>query len=79
MPGGVHPPIEVIASWPRANFVNPETHSKAYTVIASILGPLALICVVARVWARAYIQKKPGLDDWLILASLVCGLAWFCG
>ncbi|KAF2134719.1 integral membrane protein [Dothidotthia symphoricarpi CBS 119687] len=71
MSGGIHPPPEVVASWPNPNFVSPATHSYATVVLLAVFGPLTLLAVFARIWARAVIQRKSGLDDWVMLASLV--------
>ncbi|CAI6330444.1 unnamed protein product [Periconia digitata] len=50
MPGGIHPPLDIIASWPVPNYVNLETRPIAASIIASIFGPIALLLVFARLW-----------------------------
>lgn len=71
MPGGVRPPASAIAAWPDPNYINPETHGNGGFIALVILSPLTLITVLARVYARAVVQRKAGVDDWLMLASLV--------
>ena len=71
MPGGTRPPAEVIAHWPVPDHENPERHSPALTILCSVLGPLAFFVVGSRLWARFFISRKAGLDDWLIMIALV--------
>jgi hypothetical protein len=72
MPGGVRPPLEVIASWPPANLVNPEGRGTVVTPIAAILSPITFFVVFARLWVRFYLQRNAGVDDWLMVAAIVC-------
>jgi hypothetical protein len=65
------PPISVILDWPPANYTNPPTRSNAIIVTACILGPLTLLIVSARLWARFIIQRNAGLDDYLIALALI--------
>jgi len=74
MAGGVSPPISVILTWPAANYVNPVKRGHGILIMSCILGPLAYSMVGARIWVRAYMQKKAGLDDWLMLAAMVRAL-----
>lgn len=57
MPGGPHPPVSVVESWPSPNYVDPVRHSVANVVIIAILGAFALLAVVLRVWSRFKLQK----------------------
>jgi hypothetical protein len=74
MPGGPHPPLEVIASWPPANLVNPEGRGTVTTIIAGVLSPITFFIVFARLWVRFHLQRNAGWDDWLMIAALVIPL-----
>ncbi|KAL5113780.1 hypothetical protein ACEQ8H_008354 [Pleosporales sp. CAS-2024a] len=69
MPGGLHPPLDLFLEWPRPNYVNPLTKPKYVLVLSCILGPISLALLLVRLWVRLRIQKSPGWDDWLMLAS----------
>jgi hypothetical protein len=71
MPGGLHPPLEVISSWPKANYSNPITRSKAVLIVACVFGPVTIALVLARLWVRIRIQHNAGVDDWLMMAAIV--------
>jgi hypothetical protein len=72
MPGGLIPPLEVIASWPPANLVNPEGRGTVTSIIAGVLSPITFFIVFARLWVRFVLQRNAGCDDWLMVAALVC-------
>jgi hypothetical protein len=71
MPGGLHPPPEVIASWPPANTVNPEGRGTVTSIIAGVLSPFTFFVIFARLWVRFRLQRNAGWDDWLMIAALV--------
>ncbi|KAH7121089.1 hypothetical protein B0J11DRAFT_394253, partial [Dendryphion nanum] len=56
--------------WPAPNYINPETRD--WTASACILALFVLTSTVffARIWARFRITKTPGVDDWLIIATM---------
>jgi hypothetical protein len=74
MPGGPHPPLSVVASWPAPNYVNPEGRGRVTTIIAGVLSPITFFVIFARIWVRFYLQRNPGWDDWLMVVALVCSL-----
>jgi hypothetical protein len=74
MPGGPRPPLEVIATWPPANLVNPEGRGTVTSIIAGVLSPITFFVVFARLWVRFRLQRNAGWDDWLMIAALVCPL-----
>ena len=74
MPGGPHPPLSVVASWPAPNYVNPEGRGRVTTIIAGVLSPITFFVIFARIWVRFYLQRNPGMDDWLMIAALVFSL-----
>ena len=72
MPGGLHPPLTVIATFPNPNYVNPVTHGNALFVITVVTLVLVPIVVSARLWARFVVLRKPGWDDFLLCIAMVC-------
>ena len=79
MPGGVHPPFSVIEQW--AEISNPEhpTQTKGSTVVilAILMYAMDICIVLARLWARARLQRNLGLDDVLIVAAMVSSFVTF--
>ena len=71
MPGGIHPPLDVILSWPKPNNINPETRPDTVVILACILGPITVALLFIRLWVRIVQQRSPGLDDWLMLTATV--------
>jgi hypothetical protein len=71
MPGGLHPPLEVMLSWPTPNYINPVTQPKAIPILACVLGPLAVCLLFTRLWVRIRMQRNAGADDWLMVVALV--------
>lgn len=71
MPGGLHPPLSVMESWPARNTINPETHGAASIVLPVIFGSVAVTAVILRLWARCVIQRQGKLDDIFIALALV--------
>ncbi|KAI9929743.1 hypothetical protein ASPWEDRAFT_134264 [Aspergillus wentii DTO 134E9] len=71
MPGGMHPPLEVIASWPPPNTVNPESHGPASIVLSALFGGIAVITILIRLWTRCVIQRAGDADDLLIALALI--------
>ena len=64
-------PPEVVASWPRPNYVDPVTEGPALVILGIVLGAVASFLVTARIYSRLFITRAPGLDDFLIVLSLV--------
>ena len=71
MPGGIHPPLEVMATWPTPNYVDPQTRSKTVLIFACVLGPLSLGLLLVRLWVRVHLQRTAGWDDWLMLIAIL--------
>ncbi|KAF1914747.1 hypothetical protein BDU57DRAFT_453234 [Ampelomyces quisqualis] len=66
--GGLHPPPDILQSWPLPNFKNPDERGwEAPTVLIIVMG-LTFLIYIARMWARLALTKNAGLDD--ILMSL---------
>jgi hypothetical protein len=58
-------------TWPAPNYVNPETRSWAAPASIIALFVVTSLVVCARVRARFWISRTPGVDDWLIIATMV--------
>lgn len=71
MPGGLHPPLDVIATW-TPNYKNPETHGQGVVILVIVLQVITWLVVFMRLWARFYLTKNRGIDDALIIFSMVC-------
>jgi hypothetical protein len=71
MHGDFVPPLEQWTKWPIPNYDNPPTQSKYVLTLSCILGPITVSMLLGRLWVRVRMQRNAGLDDWLMLASLV--------
>jgi hypothetical protein len=71
MPGGVNPPMEIVLSWPQANYINPDTHGNGVVFMEGFLLGLCYIIVSLRVYTRAIQARNFGIDDALICFNLV--------
>jgi hypothetical protein len=71
MPGGIHPPLDVIRTFPHPNYINPVVRD--WTLAAGIIFLLILtvFIVCARLWARLAIQHNSGIDDVIIVLAMV--------
>jgi hypothetical protein len=73
MAGGLRPPIEVIASW-KINYTNPERSGGEVIVITAVLLGLVWLVFLMRMWARFKLIKSAGIDDALIIFTMVCSI-----
>ncbi|EFE32779.1 uncharacterized protein ARB_00237 [Trichophyton benhamiae CBS 112371] len=64
-------PPEVIASWPKPNYVNPEHQGPHLTIIVLSSFAISSAVVALRTYVRVKIKKNAGWDDWLMLSTLV--------
>jgi hypothetical protein len=70
MPGGLHPPIEVILTW-KPNYTKPETRGWGIVGLFTVLLLLTYVVVLMRLWARFRLAKNAGIDDALIIFNMV--------
>jgi hypothetical protein len=70
MAGGLHPPVEVIATWP-FNYANPETSGFYIVILVGVLLGLSYLVVFMRLVSRLCLQKNFGIDDGLIVFNMV--------
>ncbi|KAK2865081.1 hypothetical protein FQN49_003929 [Arthroderma sp. PD_2] len=63
-------PPEVVATWPKPNYVNPVHQGPHLTII--VVGSFIISSVVVglRTYVRLRIKKNAGWDDWLMLCTL---------
>lgn len=66
------PPPEVMLAWPLPNYAHPDTRGPGVLIVACVLGPVMVLTVAARLWARAVVQRNAGVDDWLMVVAMVC-------
>lgn len=69
--GGIEPPPEIILSWPKPNYINPESHGWAGPIVLIIVIALTVVVFLARLWARQFMSKNAGLDDALIAVAMI--------
>lgn len=69
---GLNAPLEVIATWPIPNYVDPERRGPANMIVQFILIALSTILVACRLYARLAITRaRIGLDDIAIVIAWV--------
>src|SRR5689334_6960898 len=74
MPGGLHPPIDVIFSW-TPNYIDPPNRGWGMVILVAGLLTFAYVVVAMRLWARFVLAKNAGLDDALIMFNMVRKMA----
>ena len=63
------PTIQQMDSWPDPNYVDPETRRPLLLGIEMPLTVLAILFVGARFYARTYVRRVLGEDDWVMVGS----------
>ncbi|KAG9777535.1 hypothetical protein ABEF93_000394 [Exophiala dermatitidis] len=71
----LHPPPSVVASWPRPNYIDPDTRGPALEYICIIFSAVAVVVLAARLYSRLFITRAPGLDDLLAVLALFASIA----
>lgn len=67
----MHPDLAVIQSWPKPNYINPETRGPALTIVNIIFIILVFLIVGLRYYTRLRITRSFGTDDIVIGLSVV--------
>jgi len=62
-------PIEVIATWPAPNYINPVRRGPELWIVSCIFLSIATLCVGARLYSRIFIRRWFGADDALIIIA----------
>jgi hypothetical protein len=71
MPGGLRPPVELIASWP-INYTEYPTGGSYVVIVSVVMLGLVYLVVFLRLWARFRLSNNGGVDDALIIFNMVC-------
>ncbi|GME58777.1 putative integral membrane protein [Neofusicoccum parvum] len=73
MPGGIHPPIELLKAWKTDNVTYPKGERKGPSLMIGIIVMyiVTLVIVLGRLWARIVVQRNQGIDDYLIIATIL--------
>ena len=69
--GGLHPPPEVLLSWPKPNYVDPEERGWGTPIVLMVFLGISFLVFCARMWARLAISKNTGLDDILVSIAIL--------
>lgn len=69
------PPLEVMATWPTPNYVDPPTRGHGVLVVNIICICLAFLVVMLRLYTRIRITCSFGVDDVFITLGLVFAIA----
>jgi hypothetical protein len=72
------PPAAVLATFPKPNYVNPETHGPALLIVNSAFLGLATIAIVLRIYTRLFVRKFFGWDDTFIILAYVSKAVCLC-
>ncbi|GBF60139.1 hypothetical protein TMEN_2543 [Trichophyton mentagrophytes] len=65
-----NPPPEVIKSWPKPNYVNPEYAGPELAIIGVTFTTLSVIVMSLRMYVRLHLRKAASWDDWLMVAAM---------
>ncbi|KAL7772096.1 hypothetical protein CFE70_002049 [Pyrenophora teres f. teres 0-1] len=65
------PPPEVLATWPKPNYVDPVTRGPSLMIVELTLLPIAMIVVFLRLWVRISWLKKSWYDDYLMIVAMI--------
>ena len=69
--GGLHPPPEVLLSWPKPNHINPEDRGWSSSIVLLVFLGITFLVYTARMWARLGLGKNAGLDDTLMTIAIL--------
>jgi hypothetical protein len=75
MPGGLHPTLAVLATWPSAPSPHPVTRGWGLPALIIVLYLFAALAVGGRMVARFVYLRNGGVDDVFIILSFVCFLS----
>ncbi|KAI5807329.1 hypothetical protein DFH27DRAFT_650850 [Peziza echinospora] len=68
------PPKEVVESWPKPNYINPESQGQHLRKVVIILSIFATIFVCMRVYVRRIMLNSIGIDDILMVLAFLLTL-----
>lgn len=64
-------PPEVVATWPKPNYLDPESQGPDLIVAGLFTLVVALICLGLRLYIRLGVMRKTEMDDWVMVAATV--------
>ncbi|KAI0416622.1 hypothetical protein F5X98DRAFT_375502 [Xylaria grammica] len=70
------PPIEVIGSWPKPNYIDPESRAPIGKAIGPTLLALVTVILAIRLYSRKRLTKGFGLDDTFICLAYLPATAF---
>ena len=65
-------PVSVMITWPRPNYVDPETRGNSIIYVLSPFLFVSATTVGLRLYTRTVVNRWFGWDDVLIILGLVC-------
>lgn len=65
------PPPDVLATWPKPNYVDPVTRGDALLIVNVVFISLSFSIVLLRIFTRLRITGSFGIDDALIVVAMV--------
>lgn len=65
------PPPEVVLQWPVPDYTDPVMRGPGLMIAELTLVPVALVCVLLRLWIRIGWLHKSWWDDWLMVVAMV--------
>ncbi|KAI1982897.1 hypothetical protein LOZ51_005496 [Ophidiomyces ophidiicola] len=65
-----NPPPEIIATWPKPNYVNPEYQGPQVAIVGITLLTLSVIIVCLRMYVRIWMRRSASWDDWLMVSVM---------
>ncbi|KAF3906814.1 hypothetical protein AA313_de0210238 [Arthrobotrys entomopaga] len=71
---GTTPPLDVLKTWPKPNYINPENQTGQLMGIEITLCSITTIVTILRLYSRGALTKSIGPDDWLMAGALVCAI-----
>ncbi|GME42048.1 hypothetical protein GTA08_BOTSDO06142 [Neofusicoccum parvum] len=71
MPGGLHPPLELVLAWQTDAFPHGIRRGPTLAVVVAVMFFLTLFIVCGRLYARVIVQRNAGLDDLLIALAMI--------
>ncbi|KAJ6262309.1 hypothetical protein Dda_3116 [Drechslerella dactyloides] len=71
MPSARVPPPEILATWPKPNYINPSNPTARLKGVEITLCAITVIVVILRLYSRIFLTRSYGADDFLMSASLI--------
>ncbi len=64
-------PPEVVAAWPKPNYVDPEEQGPDLIVAGMFTLVVALAALGLRLYVRLGVMRKMAMDDWVMVVATV--------